>query len=114
MDGECLSRQIVAEGVLPTADVHRRSFGRNMTSAIENEGPCEFDGGGGCITCVNDLDPPPIGGIGIRTREEARLHAQIAGHPTIRSMTGGGAAISLGLTVSPFILASISSCNASW
>src|ERR1700720_2620938 len=32
----------------------------------------------------------------------------------MRSMTGGGAAISLGLTVSPFILASISSCKASW
>ena len=32
----------------------------------------------------------------------------------IRSMTGGGAAISLGLTVSPFILASISSRKASW
>jgi hypothetical protein len=30
------------------------------------------------------------------------------------TMTGGGAAISLGLTVSPFILASISSCKASW
>src|ERR1700730_6316857 len=29
----------------------------------------------------------------------------------VRSMTGGGAAISLGLTVSPFILASISSCK---
>jgi hypothetical protein len=29
-------------------------------------------------------------------------------------MTGGGAAKSLGLTVSPFILASISSRKASW
>src|SRR5580692_4437950 len=32
----------------------------------------------------------------------------------MRSMTGGGPTISLGLTVSPFILASISSCKASW
>jgi hypothetical protein len=30
-DAEGFSRQIVAEGVLPTAATHRRSFGRDMT-----------------------------------------------------------------------------------
>ena len=40
----------------------------------------------------------------------ARLRFKAA----IRSITGDGAAISLGLTVSPFILASISSRKASW
>ena len=40
--------------------------------------------------------------------------AKLRFNAAIRSMTGGGAAKSLGLTVSPFILASISSRKASW
>ena len=40
----------------------------------------------------------------------ARLRFKAA----MRSITGGGAAISLGFTVSTFILASISCCRASW
>ena len=40
--------------------------------------------------------------------------AKLRSNAAIRSMTGGGAAISLGLTMSPFILASISSRKASW
>jgi hypothetical protein len=40
--------------------------------------------------------------------------AKLRLNAAIRSMIGGGAAISLGLTVTPFILASISSRKASW
>ena len=40
--------------------------------------------------------------------------AKLRFNAAIRSMTGGGVAISLGLTVSPFTLASISSRKASW
>src|SRR6202022_359372 len=45
---------------------------------------------------------------------EPASRARLRFKAVMRSMTGGGAAISLGLTVSPFILASISSCKASW
>jgi hypothetical protein len=63
----------------------------------------------------------PIGfGLGSFSRSRAERFdagascAKLRFNAANKSMTGGGAAISLGLTVSPFILTSISSRKASW
>ena len=56
----------------------------------------------------------PLLGAAPTRFEAAASRAKLRFNAAIRSMTAGGAAISLGLTVSPFILASISSRKASW
>ena len=89
--------------------------------------PCGGSGGLGC-GCAFRFRPPGTGSkragwrrsgailfafLGVCFEPDAS-RARLRFKAAMRSMTGGGAAISLGLTVSPFILASSSSRKASW
>src|ERR1700730_7309121 len=80
---------------------------------------------GSAAVCAFRFRPPGTGSKRAGWRRSGAFFGAVCFEPdasrarlrfkaVMRSMTGGGAAISLGLTVSPFILASISSCKASW
>jgi hypothetical protein len=79
---------------------------------------------GSAAVCAFRFRPPGTGSKRAGWRRSGAFFGAVCFEPdasrarlrfkaVMRSMTGGGAAISLGLTVSPFILASISSCKAS-
>src|SRR6516225_8567466 len=103
----------------------KREFGSDSRLLAPTCGGSGGLGGGLCVPFPTPGDGQQESRLALIGRHLVRLlrggvlrtdasRARLGFKAAMRSMTGVGAAISLGLMVSPFILASISSRQASW